>query len=114
MEYALFAIPILPGKTEAAREFQRDLMGSHREAYEESERNLAITKEVWALQSTPQGDLFTVFFQSDHLAASVGKFVASHAPFDLWFKARLKLVTGVDLNEPPSGPFSEILSAYEA
>ncbi len=114
MQYALFAIPILPGQTEAARAFQRELMNGHREAYEESERNLGITKEVWALQQTPQGELFVVFFESENIAASVGKFVASHSTFDLWFKAKVKTVTGIDLNVPPPGPLSEILSAYEA
>ncbi len=114
MEYVLFAIPILPGKTDAAREFQHELVTNHLEAYEESQRNVGITKEIWALQHTPQGDLFAVYFQSEHMAASVSKFVASHEPFDLWFKARVKSVSGLDLNVPPTAPFSELLSVYEA
>jgi hypothetical protein len=114
MQYALFALPIQPGKTAAARAFLHALETEHKASYAQSERLLNITKEVWAIQHTPQGDLFVVYFQSDDIPGAVGKFVASRDSFDLWFKAQVKATTGVDLNLPPEGPLSEILSVYEA
>ena len=55
-----------------------------------------------------------VFFQSEDLGGALSQFVGSQDAFDLWFKSEVKEATGVDLNVPPSGPFSEVLSVYEA
>lgn len=114
MEYALFALPIQSGKTEAARAFQQELEGERKSHYAASERRLGITKEVWALQQTPMGDLFVIFFQSDDIGGAVSQFVGSQDDFDQWFKRELRDITGVDLNVPPPGPLSDVLSVYEA
>ena len=114
MEYALFALPIQSDKSEAARAFLGELEGQRKAAYATSEQRLGITKEVWAIQQSPMGDLFVVFFQSPDIAGSVGQFVASRDEFDLWFKEQVKDATGVDLNIPPPGALSDILSVYEA
>jgi hypothetical protein len=114
MQYALFALPIQAGMTEAARAFLHTLENEQKANYAQSERLLGITKEVWAIQSTPELDLFVVYFQSEDIYSAIGKFVASRDAFDQWFKAQVKATTGVDLNQPPEGPFSEILSVYEA
>ena len=114
MEYALFSLPIQSGKTDAARAFQRELEGPRKAQYAASEQRLAITKEVWALQLTPIGDFFVVFFQSNDIGGAIMQFVGSQDDFDLWFKGQVHETTGVDLNVPPPGPLSEILSVYEA
>jgi hypothetical protein len=114
MEYALFALPILPGKSDAARGFLKDLEHERNADYSASEQRLGITKEVWALQQSPMGDLFVVFFQAPDIAGAVNQFVGSQDPFDQWFKQHVKDATGVDLNVPVTGPLSEILSVYEA
>ncbi len=113
MEYALFALPIQPGKTAAARGFLQELESERKGQYAESERRLGVTKEVWAVQQTAGGDLFAIFFQSEDIGGALGKFVGSQDTFDQWFKGRVKDATGVDLNMPP-GPLSDILSVYEA
>ncbi len=114
MEYALFALPIQSGKTDAARAFLQQLEGERKSQYATSERRLGITKEVWALQQSPMGELFVVFFQSDSIGGALSQFVGSQDEFDQWFKRQLKDTTGVDLNVPPPGPLSDILSVYEA
>lgn len=114
MQYALFALPIHADKTEAARAFLQELETRQKADYAASEQRLAITKEVWAIQQTPMGNLFVVFFQTDDVPGAVGQFVASRDEFDLWFKAQVKDTTGVDLNVPPPGALSDVLSVYEA
>jgi hypothetical protein len=113
MEYALFSLPIHSGRAEAARAFLLDLEGDRNNQYATSEQRLGITKEVWAIQQTPAGECFVVFFQSDNIGESVGQFVASADEFDRWFKRQVADLTGVDLNVPPPGPLSDILSVYE-
>jgi hypothetical protein len=114
LEYALFALPIQSGKTDAARGFLAELEGERKSQYAASEQRLGITKEVWALQQSAMGALFVVFFQGDNIGGAVAQFVGSQDGFDQWFKRHLKDITGVDLNVPPPGPLSDILSVYEA
>ena len=114
MEYALFSLPIQSGKSAAARGFLEELEKQRKADYAASERRLGITKEVWAIQAGPESDRFVVFFQSEGIAAAVRQFVGSKDEFDLWFKSQVKETTGVDLNVPPPGPLSEVLSVYEA
>ncbi len=113
MEYALFALPIQSGKSDAARAFLTKLENERKSDYGASEQRLGITKEVWAMQQSPMGELFVVYFQSPDIGGSVGQFVNSKDDFDLWFKQQVKDTTGVDLNTPPPGPLSEILSVYQ-
>src|SRR6478672_7367834 len=114
MDFVGFALPILPGKAAAARAFQRELDGPRKEEYAASERTIGITKELWFLQETPNGGLFVVYMESAEFGRSLGLFARSGEPFDVWFKERLAAVTGVDLNTPPPGPLSDLVSFYEA
>ncbi len=114
MERTCFVLPLEPGQTEAARAFLRELEGERKKAYAASEQRLGITKEVWALQQGPQGDLFAVYIEAPDLAGAFQRFAASRDEFDVWFKQRVSETTGADLNTPPAGPLSEVLSVYEA
>lgn len=113
MDHIGFALPIQPGKGLAARAFQRELAGARRDDYADAERALGIAKELWFLQETPNGELFVAYLESPDCHRALGRFTASRAAFDLWFKRQLASVTGVDLSAPPPGPLSELLSRYE-
>ena len=114
MDHICFALPILPGKTADARAFHQELDGPRKAEYAASEQRIGIVKEHWFLQQTPQGDLLLAYMDSPNFAQALGQFAASQDDFDQWFKRRLAEVTGVDLNNPPSGPLSELLSSYLA
>ncbi len=114
MENALFALPIQSGKTDAARAFLHQLEGERKSQYAVSEKRLGITKEVWAIQESPMGPLFVIFFHAPDIGGALRQFVGSQDEFDQWFKKQVMDTTGVDLNVPPPGPLSEILSVYEA
>ena len=114
MDYIGFALPILPGQAPAARAFHQELMEAHRADYAASERAIGITKELWFVQETPNGDFFVAYMESADFGQALAMFAQSREPFDLWFKAQLAAVTGVDLNDPPPGPLSELVSHYEA
>jgi hypothetical protein len=113
MDHIGFALPILPGRTAAARAFQRELGGPRRGEYARSERALGIVKDVWFLQETSNGDLIIAYLESPDVTRALARFAASREGFDVWFKRQLAGVTGVDLNAPP-GRLSEVLSRYEA
>ncbi|MHB8647619.1 MAG: hypothetical protein ACYDAR_17700 [Thermomicrobiales bacterium] len=114
MDHIGFALPVQPGKSADARAFLTELEGSRKEQYAASERKIGITKELWFFQETPNGDLFVAYMESADFGKALGMFSQSKDAFDVWFKERLANATGVDLNNPPPGPLSELLSHYEA
>src|SRR5947209_2746721 len=113
MDKVCFALPILPGKSEDARAFQTELDGPRKADYTTSEQRIGIDREYWFLQQTPQGDLLLAYMESGDFGNALAQFSQSRDAFDQWFKQRLRDVTGVDLNNPPPGPLSELLSSYE-
>jgi hypothetical protein len=110
MDQTLFALPILPGKTEAARDFLQELGRSRIQELAACGRRVGLAKETWAIQQTPQGDLFVAYMAGDDIAHAFAAFAASQDEFDRWFKQRVQETTGADLNSPPAGPISEILA----
>ena len=110
MEQTLFALPILPGKTEAARAFLQEVQGSRIQELAACGQSVGIDREVWAIQQMPQGDFFVAYITGDNIAEAFTQFAASQTGFDRWFKQRLQETTGADMNTPPPGPISEILA----
>src|SRR5262245_18250571 len=110
MHQALFALPILPDKTGAARPVLRDLGGARMQELAACGHGVGITKETWAIQQTPQGDLFVAYVTGEDVAEAFRQFAASQSEFDRWFKQQVQETTGADLNTPPPGPISEILA----
>jgi hypothetical protein len=108
-------LPILPGKLDDARAFQRELDTERKAEYARSEQAIGITKELWYIASLPTGDQFVVYMESEDFNRALGLFVESRDEFDLWFKRRLDEVTGLDLNNPPPDmKLPELVSSYEA
>ncbi len=115
MDHICVVFPILPGKTEEARAFQRELDTERKADYDRSERRIGITKEYWFIASAPGGDQLVVYMESQDFNQAFGQFVQSQDDFDQWFKQRLAEVTGVDLNNPPPDmQLPELVSSYEA
>ena len=78
-----------------------------------TEQRLRLSKEVWAIQALPQGDLYVVYVAGADIAHAFRQFAASRDEFNRWFKERVLATTGADLNTPPPGPMSAILSDYQ-
>ena len=59
MTYA-FAMPVLPGKAEAARRFVAEVLGPRRSDWDDLQRRQGVTRERYFLQTAPGGDLMIV------------------------------------------------------
>ena len=114
MDQTLFALPILPGKTEAARAFLQEMGGPRKQELAACGQSMGITKETWAIQQTPQGDMYVAYITGEDIAQAFTQLAASQTEFDRWLKQQLQETTGADLNTPPPGPISEILTNVEA
>jgi hypothetical protein len=99
-----FAVPILPGKTDADRAAMESCRSGERQADHAASRARAgITREAVWIQSTPGGDVAVVVLEGDDIGAAMGAFATSQEPFDTWFREVLEDVHGIDLSEgfPP-------------
>ena len=110
MEQTLFTLPILPGQTGAARAFLQEVEGSRLQELAACGQSVGIDREVWAIQQTPQGDMYVAYITGEDIAQAFTQLAASQTEFDRWFKQRVQETTGADMNTPPPGPISEILT----
>jgi hypothetical protein len=85
-----FAVPLLPGKAEAVRGWAREAFGSRRQELTESRLALGQTREELFLNSTPAGDVAVAYLEGKDPIGANREFAASAAPYDRWFKDRLK------------------------
>lgn len=98
------AFPVLPGKSEAGKEFAKAVMGPRRKEFEGELKKEGITKESWFLQKTPQGEFVVVYFEATDIEKSFEALAKSQDPFVRWFRDQAKAVTGVDLSQSSGEP----------
>lgn len=102
MAEVAFAIPVLRGQEDLDREVLAELKGARREEYEAALAEAGVTRHAVWHQETPDGTLAIVYMEADDESA-VGKFAASDAPLNAWFREQMKRVHGIDIAEgsPP-------------
>lgn len=93
-------VPILPGKKAAFERLCLSLQGPKSRDVAEMLRRHGGTKETWFIEGGPQGDLCIVYWEAEVTSQPPEEFMRSKHPFDLWLKAELKEITGMDLNSP--------------
>lgn len=103
-----FVVPLLPGKTAAARSFAAEMMGSRRSELDQAQTT--VTKESWFLQQTPHGDFLIVYYVSPNPMNVHAALAASEEPFDVWFRSQVLDITGIDISVPMPGVPEQILA----
>ena len=114
MERMCLTIPVRPGRRDELVEFMRDVDGPRHGELAATERRIGVTREVIFLADGGDHDLLVMYLEGESLAESLGGFIGSREPFDVWFKERFAACTGVDLNDPPPLEPAELLAAYAA
>ena len=102
MGEVVLPVPILPGKRAAFEEVCKAMSGPRRAEAAQALKSHGTTKESWFLESGPGGDRCIVYYESGDPMGALQRFASSKQPFDLWLKERIKEVTGIDFNHPPS------------
>lgn len=102
-----FFVPILPGKTEAAKSFAGELSGPRRAELDNAQTT--VTKECWYLQETPHGDFLIVVYTSPNPEKVHAALAVSDEPFDVWFRSQILDITGIDISTPLGGLPSQLL-----
>ena len=107
-----FAVPLLPGKTDAWRKAMPEIKGPRWDAYKESRKKLGIKREHLCLQHTPQGDIVVVHMDAKDPATVMPAMLAAVSPFDTWFlEAVLRTAHGLDPKGPPPPPTEVVLDS---
>jgi hypothetical protein len=97
MAYA-FAMPVLPGKAEAATDFIREVLGPRKRDRDDLQRRQGVTRERYFLQHDPEGDLFIV--TGEGAFTPVAEWIDPEGiPIDRWFIEQVHNVTGVNVLE---------------
>jgi hypothetical protein len=113
MDRVCIIFPILPGKTDAAREFMRALETERKTDLARSNQSVGMTREVWFLATGPAGDQLIGYAEMADFNRVIAEVAESRDEFDTWYKRQLAEVTGVDMNNPPPDlqPL-ELLTSY--
>jgi hypothetical protein len=94
-----FAVPILPGKTDADRLAMESCRSGERQADHAASRARAgIARESVWIQGSSDGDMAVVMLEGKDIGAALGTLATSQEPFDTWFREVLKDVHGLDLS----------------
>lgn len=97
MPAVAFALPVLPGQEESIRRLGEEVLtGELRDAYEESRRNLGISREMAWLQSTPVGDMVIVYWESDDPQYVLREIATSQDQFDSRFRQFMQSYASTD------------------
>jgi hypothetical protein len=110
-EAMLRRLPMLVGISEpAAVDYLRPLVRWAAEAAVFYYR-MGVAHESWHLQETPLGPWVIGVTEVDErpIEAVAQEYASSQLPFDRWFKDQVKLITGIDPDERPLGPPTEML-----
>jgi hypothetical protein len=97
MPYA-FAVPILPGKTEAARQLMQQVLGPRRQEYDDLQRRFGSDRERYFVQTSPQGDMMLLYGDGNWRAPE-NVLDLDRNPFDQWFRDQMLEITGIDVTE---------------
>ena len=108
MPVTVFAVPVLPGKTDAWKAAVEEVNGPRKEEYIQARRSLGITKEVACLQQTPHGDVVVVYIEANDTSRILQAMLEATGPFDRWFQQSVLLnCHGIDASQPPP-PANEV------
>ncbi len=112
MQSVAFAVPLLPGQTEADRAALASCWsGARREASQDARRRAGIIREAVWIQPGPGGDVAVVYLAADDLAAAFTMLGNSAEPFDRWFRDHVRQVHGIALEDGFTAP--ELVLDYD-
>ena len=105
-----FAAPILPGKLDQWKAFNREIQGPRKAAMDALQQQAGVTRQVASLQQTPMGDFAVVMIEGDDPSAFMKAMAQATDEFGKWFKGQVQDIHGMDLEGPP--PSIEVYYTY--
>jgi hypothetical protein len=101
-DYA-FAVPIVPGQEQHYRETFEELEGARRNEYEAALAEAGVRRLATWLLEGPEGTLAVVYIDADDETGGI-RFASADAPFNSWFRERMKVAYGFDISQTGPDP----------
>jgi|SRR5579871_5119296 len=107
----VIALPLLPGKTDAFKEFAAALEGERKAEYEAALKRFGGLKERAYFEPGVSGDTVVYIIKGkptivNDVLKGIG---ASSEPFDRWFTERMRDMHGLDLSKPEPLPDAQLI-----
>lgn len=112
MKPIAMAFPVLPGKTEKAKQFMKSLRTEHARDFAALEKKLKTTKEAVFLQTSPQGDMIIDYYECANPEKSAEALAKSTDKFAMWMKSEISDFTGVDIGAMAKEPMPTLLLLF--
>ena len=103
MECITWCAPILPGKLDQWKAFDRTMQGPRAAEHAASRARHGITREVVSLMDTPMGELVCLYHEAESISAALRSIATSQEPYDVWFREQLVELHGLSA-EMMQGP----------
>jgi hypothetical protein len=111
--YAI-AVPLLPDKVEAWKDWIRESTESRREEFDNFNERMELTlHRAWLMQG-PKGPLVVVVWDGPGAKNVLQRVAKSKEPFDKWFREHIKEYHGVDFSKPDAVSVSEMYLDWSA
>jgi hypothetical protein len=101
-----FAAPLVPGKTDAWRQWIAEMNGPRAAELADFSTRHGLTRHAAWLQQTPQGDLVVVIHEGPGAEDLLSKVASSDNEFDAWFRDNAQELHGFDFSNAPPPPES--------
>lgn len=101
-DYA-FAVPIVPGQEQHYRETFAELERARRDEYEAALAEAGVRRLASWLLEGPKGTVSVVYIDAEDETGGI-RFASADAPFNAWFRERMKVAYGFDISETGPDP----------
>ncbi len=112
MQLLVRAYPIQEGQEDALRQFTEQV----REKWSETSRfyqKYGVSRESWFLQMIGEKLHLISVTQINDLQPALDAYGASQDDYDRWFKDQIFQLTGLNLDEVPAGPPSQMVYDWQ-
>jgi len=96
MKPIAMAFPVLPGKTEKAKQFFKSMKTEHAKEFAELEKKLKTTREAVFLQTSPKGDMIIDYYECADPEKAAEALAKLKDRFAMWVKTETLDITGID------------------
>jgi len=114
MALVVRAFPVLAGHESHVRELAKSMATDRAADAAQFFARFGVRHESWHLQQTPHGPWVIVVTEVDAPVETAKEYSASQGEFDLWFKAQVLELSGIDPQTQPLGPPTDQIFAWSA
>ncbi len=102
-------LKVLPGKTGEFIDFMCDVRAGRAEEHSASRQRLGLEVERAWIEPTATGDVIIMYFEGQDPAKSMKMLAKSKENYDVWYRDRLRDITGVDLGKHDGVELGELV-----